>query len=286
VTDDLTGADGRQHPSGSGGPTVTELAVTAIKGFRLHHPASVRLSSGGVVGDRDFLVVDADDRVLSVTRSGAFLPYWSRFDAVSGVLAVGSGSGSAPRLAAPVELGEPVRAHLFGDRFVDAVRVAGPWDAFLSQLVDAPVRLVKTVEPSGGYDVHPVTLMSEASVAALGHESDGAPLDRRRFRLLLTCDGVAPFGEESWAGRELAAGSAVLRVGGPVPRCAAVQRHPDHADRPVDTLRRIARLRGPQPSESGRTLNLGVYASVVRPGTVAVGDRLLLDPSGRPAQPE
>ncbi|MCW2811646.1 MAG: domain containing protein, partial [Friedmanniella sp.] len=146
----------------------------------------------------------------------------------------------------------------------------------LSDLAAEPVRLVRTVEPSSGYDVHPVTLLSEASVAALGREADGSPVDRRRFRLLLTCDGLAPFAEDAWTGRDLAIGSALLRVGGPVPRCAAVQRHPDHDDRPLDTLRRIARLRGPQPSESGRTLNLGVYASVLRPGTVTVGDQLLV----------
>jgi MOSC domain-containing protein len=284
VTDVVAGTAPGAARSPSGEPAVSELAVTAIKGFRLHHPTSVRLTGSGAVGNRDFLVVDGEDRLLSVTRSGAFLPYWSRFDPATGVLAVGR--GSAPHLAERVELREPVRAHLFGDRYVDAAHVVGPWDAFLSALVDTPVRLLKVLEPSGGYDVHPVTLMSEASVAVLGDEGDGSPLDRRRFRLLLTCDGLGPFEEDAWTGRELAVGSAVLRVGGPVPRCAAVQRHPDHPDRPVDALRRIARLRGPQPSESGRTLNLGVYASVVRPGTVTVGDRLLPDPSGGPAQPE
>jgi uncharacterized protein YcbX len=262
--------------AGSGVPAVTELAVTAIKGFRLDHPTSVTLTGQGAVGNRDFLVVDADDRLLSVTGSGAFLPYWSRFDAASGVLAVGRGRETS--LAGRVALGGPVRAHLFGDRFVAGARVTGPWDAFLSELVGAPVRLVKTVDPSGGYDVHPVTLLSSASVAALGQEGDGSPLDRRRFRLLLTCDGCEPFAEDSWAGRRVRVGEAVLEMGGPVPRCAAVQRHPDDPGRSVDALRRIARLRGPQPSESGRTLNLGVYASVVRPGVVAVGDPLVVQP--------
>lgn len=192
-------------------PTLTALAVTAVKGFRLTHPSSVILTAGGAVGDRDFLVVDADDRLLSVTRSGAFLHYWSRFDPATGVLAVGR--GSSPELAAPVRLGEPVRAHLFGDRHVGAARVTGPWDAFLSALAGVPVRLVRALEPSGGYDVHPVTLLSEASVAALGTEADGSPLDPRRFRLLLTCAGPGPFEEDSWTGREVALGSAVLRIG-------------------------------------------------------------------------
>ena len=266
----------RHRPGGTsaGPPRVTQLAVTAIKGFRLDHPSSVTLTAGGAVGNRDFLVVDAQGRLLSVTRSGAFLPYWSRFDAATRTLAVGRAETVV--LAGPVQPGEPVRAHLFGDRYVDATRVPGPWDAFLSDLVGAPVHLLRTAEPAAGYDVHPVTLTSTASVGALGQEGDGSVLDGRRFRMLLTCDGLDPFAEDAWADREIGVGSAVLRMGGPVPRCAAVRRHPDHPDQTVAALRRIARLRGPQPSESGRTLNLGVYAAVARPGVVAVGDTLVL----------
>jgi len=261
------------HPSGAP-PRVTQLAVTAIKGFRLDHPTSVTLTAGGAVGNRDFLVVDQQARLLSVTRSGAFLPFWSRFDATTRTLEVGRDDASV--LVEQVEPGEPVRAHLFGDRYVDATRVPGPWDAFLSELAGAPVHLLKTVDPAAGYDVHPVTLTSEASVAALGREGDGSLLDGRRFRMLLTCDGLDPFAEDAWSDGEVRVGTAVLRMGGPVPRCAAVQRHPDHPDQSLDALRRIARLRGPQPSESGRTLNLGVYAAVVRPGVVTVGDALAL----------
>jgi uncharacterized protein YcbX len=118
-----------------------------------------------------------------------------------------------------------------------------------------------------------VTVLAEASVAALGPESDGAPLDQRRFRLLITCDGLDAFAEEAWEGAELTVGSAVLRMGGPVPRCAAVQRHPDDPGKKLNTLRRLHDVRGSQPSELGRTLNLGAYAEVLRPGTVSLGDR-------------
>jgi MOSC domain-containing protein YiiM len=64
-------------------------------------------------------------------------------------------------------------------------------------------------------------------------------------------------------------------MGGPVPRCAAVQRHPDDPDAKLDILRRLHRRRGVRPSEEGRTLNLGVYAEVLRPGRVSIGDPIV-----------
>jgi uncharacterized protein YcbX len=253
-------------------PAVTQLSTSAIKGFRLHQPTSVTLTAGGAVGDRDFLLIDETGRSYSVTRTGAFLPYWSRLDADTEVLSVGRGDRTS--LEGPVHRGSPVRAHLFGDRHVDGHHVEGPWDAFFSDVAGVPLRLVQTSAPSGGFDVHPVTLLSEASVAALVDATGGAPLDPRVFRLLIRCDGLEPFAEEGWAGAEVSVGSAVLRMGGPVPRCAAVQRHPDQPDLKLDTLRRLNAVRGRQPSELGRTLNLGVYAEVLRPGVVSVGNHL------------
>jgi uncharacterized protein YcbX len=110
-------------------------------------------------------------------------------------------------------------------------------------------------------------------VAELGHEADGSPLDVRRFRMTVTVDGVAPFAEDGWQGRSLTLGDATLRVGGPVKRCAAVQQDPDGAETKVNALRLINDRRGTGPSELGSGLLLGVYAHVLRPGAVRVGDR-------------
>jgi hypothetical protein len=60
-------------------------------------------------------------------------------------------------------------------------------------------------------------------------------------------------------------GSAVLRVGGPVPRWAAIRHHPDDQDANLNTLRRIHAVRGVRPSELGPKLNLDVYAEVLEP---------------------
>jgi uncharacterized protein YcbX len=61
----------------------------------------------------------------------------------------------------------------------------------------------------------------------------------------------------------------VVRVGGPVDRCAMTTRDPDTGERDLDTLRLIKTYRG--LSERG-TIDFGVYAEIVEPGEVRVGD--------------
>src|SRR5581483_5814200 len=48
------------------------LTTTPIKGMALHHPDAVELRETGAVGDRAFFAIDEDDKLLSVTRTGAF----------------------------------------------------------------------------------------------------------------------------------------------------------------------------------------------------------------------
>jgi len=252
--------------------TVQELATTAVKGFGLCHPDRIEIEESGAVGDRDFFLVDDADRLWSVAGHGELLGHWTRFDRDREVLALGRGPETL--LEERVERAEPVHAHLWGSRYQDGHFVPGPWSAAISEIAGAPVRLVWADRPSGGLDVDPVTLVSRASVAALGSEQDGTPLDPRRFRMLLTLDGAPAYAEDGWSGREVEIGDAVLRVGGEVPRCAAVQRRPGDGARGVNALRMIAQTRGRRPSADGESLNLGVYAAVLRPGAIAVGDRV------------
>jgi hypothetical protein len=216
--------------------------------------------------------VDEADELWSVTRHGDLLRYWSRFDPTSGVLSLGSGERLL--LEDRVEVAEPVRAHLWGSRYQDAHTVPGPWSDAISELAGSGVRLLRAATPSGGIDVEPVTMVSRASAAALGQEDGGEPMDPRRFRMLMTLGGTPAFVEDTWAGRRVEVGEVSLLVGGEVPRCAAVQRRPEDGARNVNVLRRIAEVRGKRRSSTGRTLNVGVYAQVLTPGWVAVGDQV------------
>ena len=100
------------------------------------------------------------------------------------------------------------------------------------------------------------------------------PAERERFRMLLEIEGCAPHEEDTWRGRRARLGEAVVEIGGPVPRCATTTRDPSTGKRDFDTLREIARYRG---KRDGKQIDFGVYAHVVRPGRVRVGDAVEIE---------
>ncbi|MBY8874608.1 MOSC domain-containing protein [Micromonospora sp. PLK6-60] len=129
--------------------------------------------------------------------------------------------------------------------------------------------------PPGSFaDFAPVHLVTTASLARVG-VTDAV---RYRPNLVVAEAGAGGFVENEWVGRELCIGSElVLRVIAPTPRCAVPTLAHGALPRAPDALRAPARLNrieplprlGPQPC-------LGAYAQVVRPGPVAVGDRVAL----------
>jgi len=183
---------------------------------------------------------------------------------------------------APVRLGRPVTADFYGKRKVAGTVVEGPWNALLSDAAGEPVRLVRANEPGAGHDDHPVTLLGEESVAELARRSGAGSVDARRFRMLISFSGLPAHIEDCWQDRAIEIGEAVVRVGGPVPRCAATTRDPDRGVRDLPTVRMIRSYRGVQANESGPGVNFGVYADVVAEGVVRVGDPLRVQSAGPP----
>jgi uncharacterized protein YcbX len=252
---------------------VSRLSVTPIKGFALQHPDEVRIEEHGAVGDRDFLVVDDRDRLVSITRTGAWVGLDAAWDPGAGRLEVRDRDGGA--WAGRVALGAPVAVDLFGLRTAGAREVEGPWSAMLSERAGHAVRLVHTDAPGDGSDVHPVTFLGDATVAHLAARADGADVDPRRFRMLFSVAGTDAHAEDDWTGRRVRVGEAEIEVGGPVPRCAGTTRHPDRGDRDLPVVRMLRASRGLRETELGPGVPLGVYGRVLRPGRVRVGDPIV-----------
>ena len=253
-------------------PAVTRLSTTPIKGFALNHPDMIELDSNGAVGDRDFFVVDEKNRLLSITRTGVFASWRAAFDRSSDLLRVESVDGR--QLEAPVTGSESIAVDFSGTRPIPGHVVEGPWHDWLSGIVGKSVFLVRTETPGAAYDEYAMTLLSDESVAELAQHAPDGSIDSRRFRMLIGFSGVSAYAEETWHGQTVRIGSAALRMGGPVPRCNATTRDPDSGDSDLKTLHLIHQHRGRQPNEFGDGLNLGVYAEVVTPGTISVGDEI------------
>jgi uncharacterized protein YcbX len=247
---------------------VSKISLTPVKGCRLLHPDEVELTAEGVVENRRFFLVDGEGRRLRSSLTAWPTPVVARYDAATETLSLAFPDGTEAE-GSTVDLGEPVHGEFDGGRIVAARVVRGPWTEPLSRLAGHPVRIVRPERP-GECFVHPVTLVSEASVERLSREA-GEPVDGRRFRMLFTLTGCEPHEEDTWNGRRVRIGAAELRLGGPVPRCAVTTRSPDTGERDLDTLRVIKNYRGVR---DGEAIDFGVYATVERPGRVAVGDRV------------
>lgn len=93
--------------------------------------------------------------------------------------------------------------------------------------------------------------------------------------MLIEVDGCAPHDEDTWAGRRVRVGEAVILVGDPVPRCVITTLDPQTGMRDFPTLKVIRQYRGVSQDDK---LQFGVYGDVVEPGAVRVGDEVeLLD---------
>ena len=168
--------------------------------------------------------------------------------------------------------GEPAAGDFWGRSVPGRVLAPELCDA-LSDFAGKPLRILRTAEDGIGTDsLHPVSLVGDGSVSELGRRLGAARLDPRRFRMLVELSGVEPHAEDEWEGSLLRLGEAVVRGGGPIGRCANTTYDPETGIRDHDTLRAILAYRGKLAGE----VCFGIYADVVEPGSVRVGDAVTL----------
>ncbi len=251
---------------------VSALSMTPVKGLGLHHPSELEVTERGVTGDRKLYLVDDVGELISCTEVGELMRYNARFDERSGDLEVRGPEGFAQTgSAAP---GPPLITDFYGLREVTG-HVLQEWGELFSDIAGRPLRLV--LGDSGGYDVAGLTLLGASSTAALATQQGGNPVDSRRFRMNVEITGPAAHEEDTWDGRELELGAVRVRVGGPVKRCAATTRNPDSGIVDLQTLRMIGATKGRQETQAfGKGFYFGVYADVLTPGSIKIGDRVSL----------
>lgn len=132
-----------------------------------------------------------------------------------------------------------------------------------------PVELIEYESPPGSYvDAFPLLLMTTGSMRTLQRIAPSSAIDIRRFRPNIVIDTGDADGwpELDWVGRRFRLGTALVEVYVACPRCVMVTHEVAELSADRDVLRTIVR-------EADQ--NLGVYATVVEPGTVAEGDELV-----------
>lgn len=129
----------------------------------------------------------------------------------------------------------------------------------------------------GIFDDAPVSVISLETIAGIGGEA-GVDLDRRRFRanIVLETRDHEPFLEDGWVGGTLVFGQSEPRAAVSVTardvRCVIINIDPDTGAQNARVMKTVVRL---------NKNNAGVYGTVVRTGTIRVGDPVSLIMDGQ-----
>ncbi len=281
-----------QQPEDGG--TVKALWRYPVKSMAGASLEEAAVGEGGILGDRAYAVID---RTSGRVGSAKYPKKWA------GLIALAADFVAPPQAGArlpPVRIAWPDGATVASD--------GGEADARLSETLGRPVALTaqrpetvsverldpladeETVVDIGGLmmagrfsDYAALHLMTTATLARLAELGPESAFDVRRFRpnvVIASPEGARGFVENGWVGREIAIGSDVrLRISDPAPRCSVPTLAQERLPQDPQLLRTIAEHNTvPVPALENEPLPCaGVYAFVIRGGTVKKGDAVRID---------
>lgn len=220
--------------------TVTQLRRYPIKSMGGEDLGFAGLDSRGIVGDRWFAVRDNEGHLASGKNTRRF----RRRDPVFEYEARTTEKG--------VEVTREGQRWMVGDSSLDTD---------LSHRMGLSV----TVAAEGAVphqDMASTSLVGSATLKWCA-ERWGINPDPRRLRVNCVIETDEPFIEESWVGQTLHVGAASLAVLRRVPRCRMIDIDQDGA---------VADGKWLKPLAQERDMSICIYADIVQPGRVQVGD--------------
>lgn len=251
-------------------PRVARFSIAPVRSLALEHPDQIDLTQTGVVEDRRFYLVDDTNRIIDRTLIGPLVRIAAHTDPGATHLRLEFPDGQV--LDEEVRLGAPIETPIYG-RTAKGHVVEGPWGQALSDFTGRSIRLVRCDRPGGTRDGNAASLISDGSLTALADHAGVDAVDARRFRMLIDIEGAAPHEEDTWIGKRVAIGDAVLAITEPDARCAITTQDPDTGIRDLDTLRTIIAYRG---LRDGKRIDFGVLGDVAVPGRARVGDEVVV----------
>jgi len=242
-----------------------------------------------MVGDRVYAFVNEESNRTAVVRKWAenFLNYHPHFvtepivNAEVPALHITLPSGETLTSGSP-ELEERISATF--ERKLKLLASAPPGLLFevpagtlggsLSEVTELP--LGGGAQPGAFVDYGSLHLIASSTLDHFQKVYPQGRFDVRRFRpnLVIHTDAAA-MTENAWVGRTLAIGKELmLRITIPCPRCISVTLAQDDLPRDPGILRAIAEQNMCDLGDFGHLPCAGVYADVIRAGTVQCGDTL------------
>jgi uncharacterized protein YcbX len=263
---------------------VTGLHTYAIKGCYRTDVAAATVEPWGFAGDRRFMIVDDDYRMLTQRQEPGLVR-------IRPALA---GRELTLRAAGHDDLLVDVVAGDLVDTNVHSTSVQGALvdeiaDKWVSTVLGRSTHLLwlddptrRHIEPDYSLDTdrvsfadgYPVLLANTASLDVLNDwlfeaQSLEGPLPMTRFRPNIVMGGAAPWVEDDWTGGRIRVGDVVFRVPKPCDRCVVTTTDQDTGDRGHEPLHTLARY---------RNVNQGLmFATNLIPdgvGTIRLGDEV------------
>ncbi|MGH3352437.1 MAG: MOSC domain-containing protein [Nocardioides sp.] len=262
------------------------INIHPVKSTAIRSVAEAYVGRSGLVGDREWMVVDGAGKLVSARELREL------FTIVADTPSTGGRADL--RLSAPghkaIELTLPtegVRDIQMFNRVNMRGRSMGPEaDAWLREVLGRedlslvwchdPFRRV--LDTKDGFtasdhatfqDESPLSLITDASVAAIDGWSE-ATITAQRFRPSLRVEGAEEaFAEDGW--KEVGIGPVRFRMIAPISRCVMTTIDPVTLEKDKEPLRTLAIHR----KWDGKTW-AAVHLAVVHPGEIAVGDEVIV----------
>lgn len=263
------------------------LFIYPVKSLRGIAVPTIEIDAWGLIGDRRFLVVDANNHFLTQRA----LPRMAQIDTAleGGNLVLRNphhGSAAVPL----TEPGASVSVQIWRDT-VTAVDCGVEIAVWLSDFLRHPCKLVRTgpdfarpvhkpaARPEdrvGFADAAPALVISEASLNHLNDriiENGGEPVPMNRFRPNFVINGCAPFAEDECAALQI--GGCRFRTAGRSARCVMTTTDQFTGDRGKEPLKTLATFRR-DPTDSTAIYFGQNLINETKSGTVRLGDSVEL----------
>lgn len=267
--------------------TLTGLRRYPVKSCRGQDLKSALIEPWGLAGDRRWMVVDPDAKVVSAREVHDLLRVIPEL--VDGGLRLAAEGADSLFVAEPENPTGDVR---IWDSLIAAAAAGPEADAWFTSVLRRPVRLVFLDDPRrretnpafsqpgdvvSFADGYPMLLASQNSLNLLndwvaeGPRPDEGPLPMTRFRPNLIVTGALPFAEDGWV--RVRIGDATFRVAKGCDRCVLTTLDPETGKKqmePITTLARHRRWDGKTwfaanlvPETAGATLRVGDVVEVL-----------------------
>ena len=249
-------------------PTVTALYRYPVKGLSPDSMPGVTLAAGGSMPfDRAYAIENGPGRFdpdhprhlpkitfLMLMRDERLATLVTTFDDATETLTIARAGKQVARGQLSTPLGRKMVEQFFA--------------AYMKSELRGPPKVVS----AGGHSFSDVAMkclhiVNLASVRDLERIS-GRPVDPLRFRANVYIDGLQPWAERSWLGREITLGGVRCAVVDETSRCEATNVDPKSGARDMAIPSLLQRTWG--------HTDFGVYAKIAAGGPLAVGDAVVV----------